>query len=145
VATDGEDARETCAVIYGVNVLGSRGPRRMMGATPAPPPAAPPPRGALARGARADACDPSVVLLRPKAPRWNARLGAFCLNFHGRVALASVKNFQLIADGAADAKPTLQFGKVTDELFTLDYAFPLTALQAFCVALTAFDSKLACE
>jgi tubby-related protein 1 len=144
VATDGADRREIVSVLYGVNVLGSRGPRRMMGAVPAP--AQQPTRGALARAARADACDTACVLLRPKAPRWNGTLGAFCLNFHGRVALASVKNFQLVADGSGDSRtPTLQFGKVNEELFTLDYAHPMTAAQAFAVALTAFDGKLACE
>ena len=39
----------------------------------------------------------------------------------------------------------LQFGKVTSEVFTMDYSFPLSALQAFGISLSSFDSKLACE
>lgn len=39
----------------------------------------------------------------------------------------------------------LQFGKVTSETFTMDYSFPLSALQAFGITLSSFDSKLACE
>ena len=117
----------------------------MMGALPAPAPAPAPPRGALVRGAKADACDPSVLLLRPKPPRWNARLNAFVLNFHGRVALPSVKNCQMLADGAPDGSCSLQFGKVTEDTFTLDFAAPLSPLQAFAIALSAFDNKLCCE
>ena len=31
-----------------------------------------------------------------KPPRWNEQVGAYVLNFNGRVTMASVKNFQLI-------------------------------------------------
>lgn len=37
------------------------------------------------------------VVLRNKPPKWNERLGAYCLNFGGRVTQASVKNFQLVS------------------------------------------------
>ena len=36
------------------------------------------------------------VELQNKAPHWNDTLRCWCLNFRGRVKLASVKNFQLI-------------------------------------------------
>ena len=36
------------------------------------------------------------VQLQNKAPHWNDTLRCWCLNFRGRVKLASVKNFQLI-------------------------------------------------
>ena len=39
---------------------------------------------------------PNGVELRNKAPHWNDTLRCWCLNFRGRVKLASVKNFQLI-------------------------------------------------
>lgn len=39
----------------------------------------------------------------------------------------------------------LQFGRVAEDAFTLDYRYPLCALQAFAVALSSFDGKLACE
>jgi hypothetical protein len=51
-----------------------------------------------------------ITVLRKKAPRWNEALGAFCLNFGGRVTRASVKNFQLVADEDAE-HVVLQFGK----------------------------------
>lgn len=47
------------------------------------------------------------------------QLGAFCLNFGGRVTHASVKNFQLVAEDEPDSV-ILQFGKVcTDTVIYL--------------------------
>lgn len=39
----------------------------------------------------------------------------------------------------------MQFGRVADDAFTMDYNYPLCALQAFAIALSSFDGKLACE
>lgn len=39
----------------------------------------------------------------------------------------------------------MQFGRVAEDVFTMDYNYPLCALQAFSIALSSFDSKLACE
>jgi len=39
----------------------------------------------------------------------------------------------------------MQFGRVADDLFTVDYNYPMNAVQAFAIALSSFDSKLACE
>lgn len=104
------------------------------------------------------------LVLKNKAPRWHEQLQCWCLNFRGRVTVASVKNFQLIAStqpapapaptGApASAQPSqsdhdkiiLQFGKVGKDMFTMDYRYPLSAFQAFAICLTSFDTKLACE
>lgn len=91
--------------------------------------------------------------LRNKAPRWHEHLQCWCLNFHGRVTVASVKNFQLVATldesqpgGKGDEETVLlQFGKVGDDTFTMDYRQPLSAFQAFAICLTSFGTKLACE
>ncbi len=69
---------------------------------------------------------------------------AFVLNFNGRVDKASVKNFQLI-DNEDENRIYLQFGRVGDQEFTLDFQWPFSPLQAFAVALSSFDNKLACE
>lgn len=37
-----------------------------------------------------------LVSMSNKPPRWNEQMQAYCLNFHGRVTQASVKNFQLV-------------------------------------------------
>ncbi|KAF5725646.1 tubby-like F-box protein 8 [Tripterygium wilfordii] len=99
------------------------------------------------------------LVLQNKAPRWHEQLQCWCLNFRGRVTVASVKNFQLIAatQPAAGAptpsqpapsdhdKIILQFGKVGKDMFTMDYRYPLSAFQAFAICLSSFDTKLACE
>ena len=35
--------------------------------------------------------------------------------------------------------------QVGEDMFTLDYRWPLSAVQAFGIALSSFDNKLACE
>ncbi|KAL4280102.1 hypothetical protein GQ457_03G031970 [Hibiscus cannabinus] len=96
------------------------------------------------------------LILRNKQPRWHEQLQCWCLNFRGRVTVASVKNFQLIAaNQPAGGAPTpaqsdhdkiiLQFGKVGKDMFTMDYRYPLSAFQAFAICLSSFDTKLACE
>lgn len=44
-----------------------------------------------------------------------------------------------------DPEVCMQFGRVSDKEFTCDITYPLSPLQAFAVALSSFDSKLACE
>lgn len=95
---------------------------------------------------------PSVIL-NNKAPRWHDQLQCWCLNFHGRVTVASVKNFQLVATSdptqpnglGNEATVLLQFGKVADDVFTMDFRKPLSVFQAFAICLTSFGTKLACE
>ncbi|KAL9859040.1 Tubby-like F-box protein 5 [Arabidopsis thaliana] len=111
------------------------------------------------------------LVLKTKPPRWLQPLRCWCLNFKGRVTVASVKNFQLMSaatvqpgsgsDGGALAtrpslspqqpeqsnhdKIILHFGKVGKDMFTMDYRYPLSAFQAFAISLSTFDTKLACE
>ena len=40
---------------------------------------------------------------------------------------------------------SLQFGRVSNTQFSCDVSWPLSLLQAFAIALSSFDSKLACE
>lgn len=93
------------------------------------------------------------LVLKNKAPRWHEQLQCWCLNFKGRVTVASVKNFQLVADvepyqnvsTAEQEKVILQFGKIGKDIFTMDYRYPLSAFQAFAISLSSFDTKPACE
>ena len=79
-----------------------------------------------------------------KPPRWNDQVGAYVLNFNGRVTMASVRNFQLVELDEQDAV-LLQFGRVGKDEFTLDFRYPLTPFQAFAITLSSFDSKIACD
>lgn len=94
--------------------------------------------------------EPKMVL-KNKSPRWHQPLQCWCLNFHGRVTVASVKNFQLVASGESDPNNQddddviLQFGKVGKDLFTMDYRYPISAFQAFAICLSSFDTKITRE
>jgi tubby and related proteins len=93
------------------------------------------------------------MVLKNRSPRWHEQLQFWCLNFQGRVTVASVKNFQLVASDANgptshDAENDdviLQFGKIGKDLFTMDYRYPISAFQAFAICLSSFDTKIACE
>ncbi|PUZ54697.1 hypothetical protein GQ55_5G152000 [Panicum hallii var. hallii] len=138
---------DTGVVSYEYNLLKSRGPRRIHCSVQCP----------ADDGTAIDpeeANQPSTPLvLYNKLPRWHEHLQCWCLNFHGRVLVASVKNFQLIAPAGTgepwglqdDEMVILQFGKIEDDVFTMDYRQPLSAFQAFAICLTSFGSKLACE
>jgi len=39
----------------------------------------------------------------------------------------------------------LQFGRVAEHHFTMDYQYPMSAIQAFAICLSSLDGKLACE
>ncbi|CAH8363240.1 unnamed protein product [Eruca vesicaria subsp. sativa] len=151
-------------VSYKFNLLKSRGPRRMITTLHCP---FSPPSSSSSAGICADQnlCDVTKIMkktnkegsgltiLKNKAPRWHEHLQCWCLNFHGRVTVASVKNFQLVAtvdqsqpSGKGDEETVLlQFGKVGDDTFTMDYRQPLSAFQAFAICLASFGTKLACE
>lgn len=92
-----------------------------------------------------------MLVLRNKSPRWHEQLQCWCLNFNGRVTVASVKNFQLVASpengvtGQENENVIIQFGKVGKDVFTMDYQYPISAFQAFAICLSSFDTKIACE
>ena len=51
--------------------------------------------------------------------------------------------FGMIAQTARVSQVVMQFGKVSNNIYILDYnPTTVTALQAFSVALTTFDGKL---
>jgi len=165
-------------ISYELNVLGSRGPRRMncvMDSIPASaveeggkaPTQTEFPLSSLdsfpsipffrSKSARIDTASQSStqkedrLVLKNKSPRWHEQLQCWCLNFRGRVTVASVKNFQLVASddngsgSQENDKVILQFGNIGKDLFTMDYRYPISAFQAFSICLSSFDTKIACE
>lgn len=168
-------------ISYELNVLGSRGPRRMQCIMDAIPACAVEPGGVAptqteflhssldgfpslpffrSKSTRVENFQPELqsgqskglLVLRNKAPRWHEQLQCWCLNFNGRVTVASVKNFQLVASaengvaaGQEHENVILQFGKVGKDVFTMDYQYPISAFQAFAICLSSFDTKIACE
>lgn len=167
-------------ISYELNVLGSRGPRRMHCVMDGIPASSIEPGGvaptqteflhsnldtfpsllffrskstrseSFQSGPLSDQKD-GMLVLRNKSPRWHEQLQCWCLNFNGRVTVASVKNFQLVASpenaaaGQEHENVILQFGKVGKDVFTVDYQYPISAFQAFAICLSSFDTKIACE
>uniref|UniRef100_A0A8C2Z574 Tubby-like protein n=1 Tax=Cyclopterus lumpus TaxID=8103 RepID=A0A8C2Z574_CYCLU len=142
--------QELAAICYETNVLGFKGPRKMSVIIPGMnmdhERVSIRPRNdhesLLARWQNKNT--ESVIELHNKTPVWNDDTQSYVLNFHGRVTQASVKNFQIIHDNDPDYI-VMQFGRVAEDVFTMDYNYPMCALQAFAIALSSFDSKLACE
>lgn len=141
-------------VSYKFNLLRSRGPRRMLcSLRPCPSPAETSNEQQNLKTSNSPIVPARCLVMRNKAPRWHEHLQCWCLNFHGRVTVASVKNFQLVATadpsqlgGRGDEDVVLlQFGKVAEDMFTMDYRQPLSAFQAFAICLSSFGMKLACE
>ncbi|NXW35004.1 TULP3 protein, partial [Phaetusa simplex] len=142
--------QELAAICYETNVLGFKGPRKMSVIIPG-----------MNMNHKRISIHPrnehesllskwqnknleNLIELHNKAPVWNDDTQSYVLNFHGRVTQASVKNFQIVHDNDPDYI-VMQFGRVAEDVFTLDYNYPLCALQAFAIGLSSFDSKLACE
>jgi tubby-related protein 1 len=144
--------KELGSVIYAANVLGSRGPRKMQVAIPAVDE-----NNQITTWRQGSTNDQEDILGRirdrnlrdlvyliNKPPRWNEQVGAYVLNFNGRVTMASVKNFQLV-DPDEQNTVVLQFGRVGKDDFTMDLQWPMSPLQAFAITLSSFDSKIACD
>lgn len=90
----------------------------------------------------------TYALLGNKLPVFSR--GSYRLNFGGRVTLPSVKNFQLVKmsnviEENMDVDVTklddvlLQFGRVGDDEFHLDFRAPMTAFQAMGIVLAQFN------
>ncbi|KAK2820228.1 hypothetical protein Q5P01_023187 [Channa striata] len=142
--------QELAAICYDTNVLGFKGPRKMTVIIP----------GMLENDERVSVRPKNddetlltrhvngntdkLVTLVNKSPSWNEQTQSYVLNFHGRVTQASVKNFQIIHPDNDDYI-VMQFGRVAEDVFSMDYSFPMCALQAFAITLSSFDGKLACE
>ncbi|KAF6214565.1 hypothetical protein GE061_009308 [Apolygus lucorum] len=132
------DPTDSCLLFYETNILGTKGPRRMKVFLPENSEA---PVDLLERYRR-QAMD-GVIQLVNKEPEWDKQTLSHVLYFEGRVTKSSVKNFQLCHP--PEEEVLLQFGKIGRDEFTLDYQRPLNAVQAFAVALSSFDYKIACE
>ncbi|KAK9872111.1 hypothetical protein WA026_016155 [Henosepilachna vigintioctopunctata] len=147
---EGVHRQELAAVIYDTNVLGFKGPRKMTVIIPGmtldqervniyPQDES----EGLIESWKAKNMD-NLIELHNKTPVWNDDTQSYVLNFLGRVTQASVKNFQIVHDSDAEYV-VMQFGRVAEDVFTMDFRYPLCALQAFGIALSSFDNKLACE
>ncbi|TMS35537.1 hypothetical protein L596_002919 [Steinernema carpocapsae] len=144
--------QELAAIIYETNVLGFKGPRKMTILIPGIYDTENYKRKELRPLTEKDSilekwksrrCE-DLVIMHNKNPMWNEDSQSYVLNFHGRVTQASVKNFQVVHD-ADPEYIVMQFGRTSEESFTMDFKYPLSPLQAFGIAMSSFHNKLACE
>ncbi|XP_066520021.1 tubby protein homolog [Hoplias malabaricus] len=142
--------QELAAICYEKNILGFKGPRKMTVIIP----------GMHENDERVNiqpkneleslltryenGNTENLVCLVNKSPSWNEQTQSYVLNFHGRVTQASVKNFQIVHPDNEEYI-VMQFGRVAEDVFSMDFSFPMCALQAFAITLSSFDGKLACE
>ncbi|XP_038636544.1 tubby-related protein 3-like isoform X9 [Scyliorhinus canicula] len=142
--------QELAAICYETNVLGFKGPRKMTVVIPGMSmshervPIRPRNEHESLLLMWQNRNMENLIELHNKVPVWNDDTQSYVLNFHGRVTQASVKNFQIVHDNDPDYI-VMQFGRVAEDVFTMDYNYPMCALQAFAIGLSSFDSKLACE
>jgi len=143
--------QELGVVLYESNILGSRGPRKMVAIVPSVRKDGTKsvfrPNGdkdGIVPRYKAGGSANELTVLTNKPPKWNDQVGAYVLNFAGRVTMASVKNFQLVNEDDPETV-ILQFGRVGKDTFTMDLQHPLSPLQAFSICLSSFDYKFACE
>ncbi|CAF0991083.1 unnamed protein product [Rotaria sordida] len=145
-----QQRQELAAIAYETNILGFKGPRRMTIIIPGMSSdhhrvEVRPKTDSESLVERWKHNDMNNLLeLHNKTPVWHQETQSYVLNFHGRVTQASVKNFQIVHDDDQDYT-CMQFGRVSDDVFTCDFKYPLCAVQAFGIALSSFDGKLACE
>ncbi|KAG9153033.1 hypothetical protein Leryth_023925 [Lithospermum erythrorhizon] len=155
-------------ITYELNVFRSRGPRRMLctmhiipvapvlegGNAPTPATFSSSPRDKLCSPATGEKTQEMTSgLSQLQRGNENSRKPCWCLNFNGRVTVASVKNFQLVAavdslhdvSNVQNERVVMQFGKIVKDVFTMDFCYLLCAFQAFAICLSSFDTKPACE
>lgn len=65
-------------------------------------------------------------------------LAVFQLDFGGRVTQESAKNFQIEHDN----EQVMQFGRIENGAYTLDFCTPVSAVQAFGIALASITQRL---
>ncbi|XP_030295798.1 tubby-related protein 3 isoform X2 [Sparus aurata] len=139
--------QELAAICYETNVLGFKGPRKMTVIIPGMSinfervPVRPQNEQESLLSRWQNHSLDNLIELHNKAPVWNDDTQSYVLNFHGRVTQASVKNFQIVHDNDPDYI-VMQFGRVAEDIFTLDFNYPMCALQAFAIGLSSFDSVI---
>ena len=82
-------------------------------------------------------------MLTSKTPAYKKFDGQwhYCYRFGGRVKCPSKKNLQMVLDGDQESV-VLLFGKVSKNLWACDFTHPLSAHQAFAIALSSLSSKI---
>jgi len=79
-----------------------------------------------------------VLVLNNKTPFWNEVAQVYQLDFGGRVTQESAKNFQIEHRN----RQVMQFGRIENGGYTLDFEAPFAPAQAFAIALASITQRL---
>jgi hypothetical protein len=79
-----------------------------------------------------------MLVMTNKRPFWNEQSQVYQLDFNGRVTQESAKNFQIEYQN----RQVLQFGRIENGAYTLDFSSPFSAVQAFAIALASITQRL---
>nr|CAD2196568.1 unnamed protein product [Meloidogyne enterolobii] len=79
-----------------------------------------------------------MLVMTNKRPFWNEQSQVYQLDFNGRVTQESAKNFQIEYQN----RQVLQFGRIENGAYTLDFREPFSAIQAFAIALASITQRL---
>lgn len=78
-----------------------------------------------------------------KDPIWSEKLHAYVLDFRGRARKPSVKNF--IIQSEDFKSECITFGKLDENVYSLDVSWPFSIYQAFALAASSIAFKIGCE
>ena len=70
-------------------------------------------------------------------PLWSNKYSGYVMKFTNRVRLPSKSNF-ILAYGKVNI---LQFGKMSKDIYSLDFKYPLSLFQAFCICISSIIAK----
>ena len=70
-------------------------------------------------------------------PLWSNKYSGYVMKFTNRVRLPSKSNF-ILAYGKVNI---LQFGKMSKDIYSLDFKYPLSLFQAFCICVSSIIAK----
>ena len=75
-----------------------------------------------------------------KKPHFDESLGAYTLDFDGRVTMASSKNYLLVSSHSLE-EVYVRFGRIENREFTMDVRYPVSPLQALGISIASIITK----
>ena len=81
---------------------------------------------------------PHIEKCVSRTAKWNAQVKAYVLNFHGRAAISSIKNFVITDPEERPENEFVVFGKAAAETFSLDVERPFSLIQGIALAISTF-------
>jgi len=81
--------------------------------------------------------DSEPLNLHTKLPQWDDEVESLVLNFKNRIVDSSPRNFMLCDAAHKNGLIIMQHAKLSKNTWCLDFSYPLSAVQAFAVAMSS--------